>query len=199
MKYSCRIAIYLLAVLMAGCATQAPIPDQEKAALWLSNKGRLEELESWQLKGRISVQVENEAWSATLLWNQELKDYLLRIIAPLGQGTIEINGNNDTVFMRTADNRLLQADKPETLMQEMFGWQVPVTGLMYWIRGLPEPNSRIDSLMLDNSGRVQKLSQKGWQLAYTSSISAGEYTLPRKISMQNKDIAVRIVIRDWDI
>ena len=145
------------------------------------------------------MRLEKHAWSATLQWHQQQQEYFLRLIAPLGQGTYEITGNNDAVFLRTAKNEVLKANNPESLMEGTFGWSVPLTGLIYWLRGLPEPGTKAEVFSLDEQGRITDLSQSGWRVTYSSYNNTGGLELPDKISLENDKLKVRLVIKHWKI
>lgn len=190
--------IYFVLVLFGGCAVQQTMTDENKLMGWKLHQDKLAELDQWTLKGRIAIRLEKEGWTATLHWRQQQGRYSLRLIAPLGRGTFELIGDNQSVSLRTADNRLLYADDAETLLQQNLGWRVPVSGLFYWIRGLPEPGTITDNLLLDDSGRASAISQGGWQVRYTDYMTSESYNLPRKLTMQHDKLIIRLIIQDWD-
>lgn len=187
----------MLLGLLVGCTASPLVPDAALAAEWEARRAKLAALQDWHLKGRIAFQLDREAWSATLHWQQHQREYVLRLIAPLGRGTFELSGSDAGVSLRTADNRFLQADDPEALLRENLGWDLPVSGLFYWIRGLPEPDSRADTLLLDDKGRINDLRQNGWQVSYQRYDAASGYDLPGKMTLQNERLKVRLVISDW--
>lgn len=185
----------LLLVLIAGCAT-AP-PQTAASADWLRHRSLLNELRDWRVSGRIAIQHEREGWSASLQWRQTGEEYVLRLSAPLGRGTVELSGSEAGVSMRTADNRVLTADTPETLMQDNLGWHVPLRGLSFWVRGLPEPGSEPEGMSFDANGRIQDLRQDGWHVSYERYLSEGAYQLPGKMTLENRQLRVKLVISDW--
>lgn len=191
--------LVLIIIAFAGCATAPTVDVRQRHTSWDIHRVKLSRLTTWQASGRISVRLEKHAWSATLQWHQQRQEYFLRLIAPLGQGTYEITGNNDAVFLRTAKNEVLRANNPESLMEGTFGWSVPLTGLIYWIKGLPEPGKKADDLSLDEQGRITDLSQSGWRVTYSSYNETGGLELPGKISLQNDKIKVRLIIKHWKI
>ena len=190
-------ALCLGAFILAGCAAQPTIGAGERSSLWQARSARLAGLTQWVLRGRIAVQVEREGWTASLQWEQHDGDYVLRVSAPLGRGTFELTGSAQGVSLQTSDNRLLHADDPEALLQQTLGWQLPVAGLYYWVRGLPDPAAEPDSLQLDEKGRINDLKQSGWQVTYQRYASAGGMELPGKITLENARLKVRLVISDW--
>jgi len=202
MKYRLILAglgPYLLIFAFSGCAIQQPVSDNKKIRDWDNNKLRLEQLQVWKLNGRIGIQLKKESGSASLSWEQNGQDYLIRIIAPFGRGTIELHGNSAGVTMRDANNQILQARHPETLLQAYLGWQVPLTGLNYWVRGIPDPESEIKTLVLDGNARIRQLSQGDWQVSYTSYMQKGQLSLPGKLALENQSLKVKLTIRQWDL
>jgi outer membrane lipoprotein LolB len=189
----------LLILVSVGCSTQTPLPDNDKVLLWEEKKLELEQVQSWKLKARIAIQLDKEGGTASMNWSQKEDDYVIRIIPPLGRGTFELNGNSEGVTMTTADNQILHARDPEALLQTHLGWQVPLTGLLYWIRGLPDPVMRIKTMTLDEQARIQDLSQDQWQISYTSYTESGDLHLPKKLQMQNRKLKVKLLVKTWDL
>lgn len=190
--------IVFFALLLAACARQpVQLPEPDRAALWTVHSTRLAGLRDWRFRGRIAVRLAKEAWSATLDWRETLDTYTLRVLAPLGRGTFELSGTAAGVELRTADNRVLRAADAETLLRENLGWYLPVSGLRWWIRGLPHPGAKPDHLGVSDSGRLDDLIQDGWQVDYQEYRLQEEPVLPGKMSLENGAVRVRIVISEW--
>lgn len=193
-----RLLFLLLAMALAGCAgPSVTLPSAVRMDSLAVRQGDLARLQSWTIRGRLAIQTEREGWTVTLHWVQEKEHYTLRFIAPLGQGTYELNGNVDTVTLLTADDQFLQADNPENLMLDNLGWNVPLEGLKYWIRGLPEPDVVAESLVIDDRGRITDLRQSGWTISILRYVTVAGLDLPDKLFMQNDRFRLRLVIQDW--
>lgn len=194
-----RLLIFTLLLWLAGCTTQIHVDEQARLDSYAVHRDKLTELASWQLQGRIAMSMEKDAWSATLHWTQTDAEYELRLIAPLGRGSFDLRGGDQGVMLRLEQNKVLRADNPETLLQDNFGWAVPVSGLHYWVRGIPDPDARLTRLELDENGRISALEQSGWHVSYTQYSSQGEFDLPGRIAMDNGKMKLRLVIRSWNI
>ena len=194
-----QLLMFPVLVWLAGCATRIPIGEQARLDSFQANRAKLAALVSWRLQGRIALTMEHEAWSATLQWIQTGAEYELRVIAPLGRASFELRGSEQGVILRLAHDQILQAVNPETLLQDNFGWAVPVSGLHYWIRGIPDPDARLTRLELDESGRISALVQSGWQVSYTQYSNQGEFDLPGRIALDNGKMKLRLLIRSWNI
>ena len=187
---------------MAGCGSVPDKPTsqpvlEDREALWQQRQQQLGAIAAFAMKGRLGLKTPDDAWSASIQWAQKEALYKMRIIAPLGQGTYELTGGNGQVSLLTAEDETYQADDPDTLMQGTLGWSVPVTGMRYWIIGLPDPEAGTERLLLDEFGRIEQLQQDGWSVEISRYQDYQQYQLPAKIEMINQDLKVRIVIKDW--
>lgn len=190
--------VFAVLCMLTACASQQAVDENTKRQSWSTHQALVQNFTSWELNGRVSIQVEKEAWSAALQWHQDAQEYYLRLTAPLGRGTYEIYGNNETVFLRTGKDEVRQANDPKTLMDENLGWHVPIDGLFYWIRGLPDSRNEIEKISLNEKGQLIELSQSGWQLNYERYAEFAGYHLPGRISLENDRLKMRLVIRRWD-
>ncbi|MEX2524988.1 MAG: lipoprotein insertase outer membrane protein LolB [Gammaproteobacteria bacterium] len=195
----CYIPLVLLCLLSA-CATRPPVPEGEQNRAWQRHSDRIAGLTQWELKGRIALRVEEEGWTASLHWRQEEAAYVIRILAPMGQGRYELRGNASTVQLRMPDNRVLYAQDAQTLLRDNLGWQLPVEGLVWWVRGLPAPDNTPDTLKLDKRGRLQELQQDGWRVLYDHyGLFSGGIALPEKLTIERPGLRLRLLIHSWAI
>lgn len=197
-----RIGLALLpALLLAACATtQAPPTSDAKptGADWRQHAARVATLKDWYLKGRIAVQTADNSGSASLYWRQQSDAFNLRVVAPFGQGTVELSGSeNGSVTLVDSDNRSYTAPNPESLMQARLGWSVPVTSLKYWVRGLPARQGEITAATPDSQGRLRSLEQMGWQITVNQYARALERDLPRKLEVSHEQFEARLVVQSW--
>ena len=66
----------------------------------------------------------------------------IRLSGPLGRGAARPTGRPDAVSLEVAGQGRFEADSPEALVEAQLGWQLPVSHLLWWVRGLPAPDSR---------------------------------------------------------
>ena len=126
-----------LIFMLSGCV-RAPIENRIKPA-WETRRDELMRVEEWDIKGRIAVRADNESGSGSLYWTQQKDEYQVRVITSFGGGTYQLTGDSNAALLRTPENRIAQAGDAETLFQQQTGWRLPVSGLVYWIRGIPAP------------------------------------------------------------
>jgi outer membrane lipoprotein LolB len=188
----------LVLVLAGGCATRPPalVPEAEPA--WLEHRAALEALRDWQVRGRVALRTEDEGWSANFDWQQRGENYRIRLRGPFGQGAVELRGGQHGVWLKRADQPAVFAYNPEALLQQQTGWQLPVTGLVAWLRGLPVSD---DDLVIkwDKQGRLLHIGQNGWLIEYQRYLEMGDLSLPEKLRLTRDSIQVRLVVDDWQI
>ncbi len=195
-----RLGVGIVLVILAGC-TSTPatvVPLESSTNAWALRQQALLEVNKWRLEGRLSFNLDEQAWHANLVWVQRGERYDLDISGPLGQGRLRIEGGPDGVRITSSDGRVLSGRTPEGLIWSEFGWALPVRGLMYWVRGVPDPEQPTNSLTLDSLGRLQTLAQVGWQVAYPEYREQDGLDLPRKIRIRGNDIKLRFVADQWE-
>ncbi len=189
----------LIVILVAqGCTTtpeKRKIVDVEGA--WDYRQALLKELTSWTMKGRLAVKVEDQGWQAGMRWRQQNDQFNMEFLGPLGRKVAWMNGGPSGVRLRTSEGKSSQASDPETLMHNMLGWSLPVSGMRYWVLGIPSPQSRAGQLQLDDVGRLSKLEQFGWEVNYLRYRNANVLDLPAKMTLINKRVSVKVVVSDW--
>ena len=183
------LAGLLTVLLVAGCATTpAPRGSQPAAAMT-----------AWQLNGRVSLTRGEEGWHAGLYWQEQADTFYLKVSGPLGQGGFQLNGDARGVVLVDADGQSFAAQDVDALLIQVTGWQLPVRGLRYWIRGLPEPAAGRAQETRDEAGQLLSLEQSGWTVNYQRYQLVGDVLLPAKLQLLHADIAVRIVIDQWEL
>ena len=194
-----KYLLLVVTLLLSACAETPALKSsigQESA--WERHSRELSRLQVWKAKGRLAIQADEDGWTASIHWDQDHDNYRIRLIAPLGQGTYELTGSDEGVVMTTADNRILNARNPERLLEDNLGWQVRLSGLRYWILGLPEPGVDAEQVNFDNEGRLSDMQQAGWRVSVLRYIGTDGLQLPGKLFMHNDRFKLRLVIHEWE-
>jgi outer membrane lipoprotein LolB len=183
-----RLPGLLLVLVLTGCAT---IPPGDTT---LSP----EALASWQFNGRISLTRGEEGWHAGLTWQEQAGQYELDVSGPMGQGAFQLTGDAKGVLLVDARGQSFTARDADALLVHVTGWALPVTGLRYWVRGLPAP-AAVDREDRDPQGRLSQLEQSGWTISYGHYHALDGGALPAKLHLVREDISVRLVIDQWQL
>lgn len=181
------------AVVISGCALFPAIGPGDQVA-WQARQANLETLDSWQLQARVASGAVL-GWSANMNWRQQAEHFDVRVAGPLGSGGFLARGTPNLVEIKTPEQTVVTVD-PEQLLLERVGWAFPLQRLPFWVRGIPDPNLKAQ-IQVDGQGRLIELRQDGWLVEYDEY---GEYDarqLPRKFSMENEQVKIRVVIDRW--
>jgi len=190
-----RLIILFLAAWLGGCAVAPSTPPERMN--WAERQSELGAMQDWALTGRVAVKLNGDGWNAHLRWQQTGESYRIRVFDPFGRTLALIEGDAERAVLRTAEGDTLEAADPETLMDEQFGWHLPLTGMRYWLRGIPTAMPSPDFLRLDAQGRPELLQQAGWSITYDDFASAHPMALPTRIGMEHQFISVRLAVADW--
>ncbi|HEY0634676.1 MAG TPA: lipoprotein insertase outer membrane protein LolB [Gammaproteobacteria bacterium] len=193
-----RLFPMLLALVLAGCAVEPPRqPASSRELAWQERQAALKPLQHWQLTGRLAIQTGDDGWNATLIWRQEQERYKMQLVAPLGQGSLQLEGDNQQVELRTSEGNSAVAADPDTLILTELGWRVPVSALRYWVLGLTAPGAA--SVDIDEFGRLRRLKQAGWEVEFLDYTLHGDTELPARLFVNNHQAQVRLVIKRWEL
>ncbi|MDH5191110.1 MAG: lipoprotein insertase outer membrane protein LolB [Gammaproteobacteria bacterium] len=189
--------LFIILFLSACSSTPVLPPADDINAAWLVHRGQLAKLDTWKMTGRIAVSSETDSWHATLQWIEQPKQYTINIIAPMGQGGAHIKGNNKHVTLRSDEGKIFEANTAEELLTRHTGMRVPLEGMRFWARGLPEPD-RPGIEKLNESGHLAELNQSDWLIEFMRYHRVKGHVLPGKVFMNTADLKVKIVIDKWE-
>lgn len=198
LKRTRPLSAFIVMLLLWGCASTPEPADLEVVDdTWTLRRDTLLQLQNWELDGRIGITVEHQAWQASLVWVQRGENFLLDVAGPLGQGRLMVSGGPNGVRAERHDGRVVNATDVESLLRSELGWTLPVEGLRYWVKGVPNPRESTQSIALDELGRLAELNQGGWRIRYPSYIESDDVDLPHKIRLDSGDVSVRMVVDQW--
>jgi len=187
----------LALALLSGCA-DPPTSSLEAAPAWSARQTALTQLTTWQADGRIGVISGQDGWHAHFQWAQQGSDYRIDLIGPLGQGRVIVESDGQAVRVQTQDGQNWTAPDADDLLEQTLGVRLPVNGLRYWVRGLPEPGST-PALQTDANGRLTRLEQNGWVIEYPAYAltTLRNLDLPERIVARRPDLSIKLVIQQW--
>ncbi len=190
----------ILFALLSGCSSlppepQTPPPEHSRTELqqWLENQ------QNWHIKGKIGIRQGQEITSAAMNWTQQSDRYHIFMTGPMGQGSIDIKGSRQDVTMQISGEGIYFASSPEQLIEQRLGWSLPISNLLYWIKGLPAPGSEHE-ISLDQHNRLETLRQNNWKIRYSNYRHVADGNLPGKIILhQGKKLRVTLIIKEWNL
>ncbi|WP_061242103.1 lipoprotein insertase outer membrane protein LolB [Pseudomonas composti] len=194
-----HLLVFSLIALLTGCAgltSHEALEGQGDPAKWKAHKEQIAQLDGWQINGKIGIRAPRDSGSATLFWLQRQDYYDIRLSGPLGGGAARLTGRPGDILLEVANRGRYRAESPEALLREQLRLDLPVSNLLWWIRGLPAPQSR-SRITLDGESHLAQLEQDGWKVEYQRYTEQNGYALPERMKLYGQDLEVTLVIKDW--
>lgn len=200
--FSC-LWLLLISLLLNGCTHQGAYKSPVISQDWPKHQAQVESINNWQAIGKLGIKVPNDGGSANLHWQQQSHDYQIDLNGPFGQGKMIIEGKSGSVTLTEAGKAPQTAKTAEELIHKNTGWNIPVTQLAFWVRGLPAPDSKISHFEPNALGLIGELQQAGWKITYGDYVNAPGsqeiIAMPSRIIAVYKDIRLTLVIREWKL
>ena len=185
----------LCSALIAGCSALTMKSGNSEQA-WAARRAQLLQIDRFTLQARVSSGG-TLGVKGNLNWRQQGENFDMRVAGPFGVGATNIAGRGRQVEIRSA-KEVFTTEDPEADIQQRLGWSFPVSHLRYWVLGTPAPGSRAE-FELDQAGHIASLGQDGWELEYEEYRDADRLTLPRKFTVSNTHVHIKVVVDGWEI
>jgi outer membrane lipoprotein LolB len=198
LQRSTFLALIILA--LSACSRFGGLTeDSARQQLWAGQQQTAGEMTQWNLYARAALRLRGEAYNISLHWQREADErFEMLLEAPFGQGVLRIDaGGPGRYQLRLPDGRLIINSSAEALLDEVVGWSLPISGLDYWVRGIPDPRT-VSSHQLDSLGRARSIRQDGWDITYLDYFEdSSRPALPRRLSLANDRLTLKLVIERW--
>lgn len=181
------LRLVLLGTFLSNCAIAPPASENSD---WSRQRDQLQKLNSWELRGRVNVRYDNESHTPRIIWLQQNVDYNIRLWGTFNAGATEIVGRPGFVTMEN-DGQMLSANSPEELILEQLGYELPVSQLNYWIKGLPAPDSEAQ-LAFNELNQLTTIQQADWTINLSDMRQYGALSLPRRVELTRPRNAIRL-------
>jgi outer membrane lipoprotein LolB len=189
-RFKAKLFIYsCLSLLLSACSV---VPIEPGGYYSRAERLHLYELKQWAFDGRLAVSGHNDSWSANISWEHEPGEEKIKLSGPLGQGGMLIRLVGDFVILDRGDGKIESSERPEEFINQQLGMFVPVHSLRYWVVGLPEPSQRFEET---SSG----FEQAGWHSEYKEMQRAEDETMPRKITVMNDQVKLKLIVDHWNL
>jgi outer membrane lipoprotein LolB len=188
-----QLSALVLVMLLAGCRT-APIAPID----WPKEKGARQALAHWEMSGRAAVATGKEGYNASLRWIQQGSASEAHLKGALGVGGIRVRADGDALEVETSKGERLAADEAGPALERAVGVQLPIRALRYWLLGVPVPHEQATE-ELDEQGRLVRLEQQGWVIAYDRYANVDGSWLPGRTKLERGPVRVRVVADRWEL
>lgn len=155
----------------------------------------------FELSGRLAVRYDDQGFSGNVRWQHGAGDASadqIHLNSPLGQ-TVALLERNAGGFVLIADRKTYRAADAESLTREVLGWTLPLTGLEHWVLGRVAPGSAPAVVDRDDSGRLTRLTQNAWQIAFPRYAEPPQDRLPARIDLQYGTVEIKLIIDEWAV
>ena len=172
---------------LSGCASQTVVQGVPPAAS--------SENPSFEVSGRIAVRYNGQVDSGNFSWQHTSLADRVTLETPLGQTLAELVRDAAGVRLEMSDGRQFNAATVEPLTQEVLGWALPLSGLQYWIRGVPAPAVGQSGGAPRGDPGIYQLQQQGWLIDYPEF--AGPPAVPGRVVMKRPGLEIRLAMHQW--
>ncbi len=173
--------------LLTGCATHTTIKTLQRPA---------QPDAPFAFNGRVAIKHDGERSSANLRWTHGANEDEILLLAPLGQTVARIHRDPQGVTL-DASGKHHVAQNAEALTQQVLGWELPLSGLRYWVMALPANGSAFD-IQLNANGQAAVLRQDGWEINYSRYATAAADSLPMRVALRREKLEILILIDEWE-
>ncbi len=164
---------------------------------WLSKRNKIESLTHFRSIAKFKIQYDDEQTSGLMNWVNKGDNYSIFISGPIGKILAKIIKTEQLVTLNVIDESEVSAPTAEELLEKSLGWSLPISGLVYWIKGIPDANFDY-TLEFNKNGYLNFISQQGWEIKFLAYSNHENYQLPRKIVLSQENITITIIIKSWD-
>ena len=182
------IAALLAAIVSACAAIPRELPRVDPAAAT-----------AFGLEGRINLRVPKEVFPGRVRWQHADTFDELWFFSPLGSTVAHLSRDAQGARLVTAEGREYQSTDLHRLAYDVLGWDLPLEGLPYWVRGLPWPQAGAGREERDAMGRLTRLEQAGWQVSVLDWSPAGVQGLPSRLDLVGERLRIRLLVERWSV
>lgn len=187
------------ALLLTACASPGPPRDMPAAeAAYAERSATLLTWPGWGLTGRLGIDDGQDGGSGRLDWRTVKDSATLQFRGALGQGAWQLEIDPARALLELSDGRTRQAPDVDTLVRQEIGWEVPVSALAWWVRGMAWPGNKApDVLQLNDDGTPAVLEQLGWRVSYDRYVDYAGERLPSRLQARQGDRQVKLAVSRW--
>ncbi len=197
------VVVTVLVALLAGCATLPRPVVRHPHRLWVAHRARMAAIQSFEVSAESGVVAGRHGGTLMLRWIVKRAAYQMTGLGPFGRVIFRLRADPAGARLRTERGRF-QGASPSRLLWRLTGLRLPVSGLRFWILGIPAPGP-VTRHRLDRRGLLASLTQAGWAIRYRSYRRTARGRLPRFLTLTHAGtsepsrIVVKIRIDRWRI
>lgn len=178
-------------IIITACET---IPVKQETTVWddprwQNHYKQLKTFEQYYLKGRIGITHPEDSFSSNFLWRQqEPNRFTFRMYGAFGQTYMILKVNPSISTLDTGDDEHFEGLDARNLLYSVSGWDIPVTFMQDWIKGLPTGIKR-SNLLINADGTLQQIKYLNYTVDY---IRYDDAELPVSDKSGDKSITLKM-------
>ncbi len=177
-----RLIVLALVVILSGCSAQQTINYSSDRALLESHISKLASIDSWNIRGRLSIRTADGGQIGRLVWKRRGEVHQFDLYGSLGSGHVRISVEPGEVVLADSEGEMLTGSTAREVLDQYLGWQFPVEELGYWVIGTAFPGS-FGAQKWDTLGHVVWIEQSGWQVSLSKYADVDHYQLPTRFRL----------------
>jgi outer membrane lipoprotein LolB len=198
-----RVFVLAAAVLALAACTTTPrrggqVPPQgvlaDAGEREAARATRLRAIRDWSFTGRIAVSNGRNGGSGRIEWRQQGDRYEVALSAPITRQSWRLTGGPDGARLEGLEGGTRQGPDAAGLLFQATGWDIPVTALADWLRGLQAEGAAEPKIEPGWDGRPVKIEQGGWSIDYEWP-KQGD--LPKRLDARRDQARVKLVVDTW--
>lgn len=192
------LRLLLVSAMLSGC-TVVPEKVVTEPATWAAEQQLRRQIDNWEIRGRLGVQMTHNGGSMDIVWQQAEQDYSIHLIAPLGAGSYHIQGDEDSAEVRFPDGHKQRIDDVEKIFSSALDIELPASAVKDWVRGVPASTMPIDDIQWNSRGQLHTLKQAGWNIEM-NKYTGSKMLMPHQLYLSrdgDDDLDIRLVLRQW--
>lgn len=188
-------------VLTLSACTTTPriIPSDDVDRAWQERKSFLYSHSDWVAHLSLIGVTHDEKFKTRIEWQQRSDGYQIKLRDFIGRTVALIDGSPEKVVVKTSKGERYEDQNAETLIYGLFGLRIPVAGMRYWLRGVPQPETEYVDLELRADGLAEKMQQAGWRLSYQNYADNKPVRMPNQAVFEYDDLALTVKVARWQL
>lgn len=204
-----RVLALAAAALLSACVARPvrqALPPAQTAVAEAAQVAREETLRQqpvWSLQGRIAVSNGRNGGSGRIDWVQEGRRFDVSLSAPVTRQSWRLVGDATAARLEGLDGGAREGPDAAMLLREATGWEIPVTALADWVRGVRAQGAGTAGVSYGLDGRLLRMEQGGWTIDYHWPLPGSEAALdsaqplPARLDARRGDASVRLIVDQW--
>lgn len=201
-RYPLRPAAWAIAaflLILSGCAPlstkTSPLTDASSG--WTRHVAQVLAFDPVTLSARVAVQDAEQGGTFKIRWTERAGLLDLLIEPPVGGGRYTLREYAGGVELATADGVVASSRSADGLVEAYLSITLPVEGVRYWIKGIPDPRYPMDAGERTADGLLADFAQGRWRVSILEYREVNGVLMPRRLFLTRDDVQVRIAVDQW--